>query len=280
MGAPTHLICFLINLYVDHEATVETDFGEAEWFKIGKGVRQGCILSPYLFNLHAEHIMRNAGLEEAEAGIKIGERNINNLRYADDTTLMAESEEDLKELLMKVKKESQKAGLMLNVKKTKIMSTGCITQVKIDEEEVEVVKDFVYLGSIIHMDSDCICEIRRRLLLGRKVMTNLDKLIRCRDITLSTKVRIVKAKVFPVTTYGSESWTIRRAERKKIDAFELWCWRRSLNIPWTARRTNKSILDEMKPICSLETSMAKLRLKYFGHIMRRQDSLEKSLMLG
>ena len=167
--------------------------------------------------------MRNAGLEEAQAGIKIARRNINNLRYADDTTLMAESEEELKRLLMKVKEESEKAGLKLNIQKTKIMASGPITLWEIDEETVETVSDFIFGGSKIPADGDCSHEIKRRLLLGRKVMTNLDNILKSRDITLPTKVRLVKAMVFPAVMYGCESWTVKKAERRRIDAFELWC---------------------------------------------------------
>ena len=172
MGIPDHLICLLINLYAGQEATVRTGHGTTDWFQIGKGVHQGCILSPCLFNLYAEYNMRNAGLEEAQAGIKIAGRNISKFRYAEDTTLMAESEE-LKSLLMKVKEESEKVGLSLNIQKTKIMASSPITSWQIDRETVETVADFIFLGSKITADGDCSHEIKRRLLLGRKVMTNL-----------------------------------------------------------------------------------------------------------
>ena len=195
--------------------------------------------------------MRNAGLEEAQGGIKIAKRNINNLRYADETTLMAESEEELKSLLMKVKEESVNVGLKLNIQKTKIMASGPITSWQIDEETVETVADFILWGSKITAGGDCSHEIKRRLLLGRKVMTNLDSILKNRDITLSTKVRLVKAMVFPVVIYGCESWTIKKAEHRRIDAFELWCWRRLLRVPWPARRSNQSILKEISPGCSL-----------------------------
>ena len=223
--------------------------------------------------------MRNAGLEEAQAGIKIARRNINNLRYADDTTLMAESEE-LESLLMKVKEESEKVGLKLNIQKTKIMASGPITSWEINGETVETEADFIFGGSKITVDGDRSHEIKRYLLLGRKVMNNLDSILKSRDITLPTKVHVVKAMVFPVVMYGCESWTVKKAERRKIDASELWCWRRLLRVPWTARRSNQSILKEISPGCSLEELMLKLKLQYFGHIMRRVDSLEKTLMLG
>nr|CRL67899.1 Reverse transcriptase (RNA-dependent DNA polymerase) [Mycolicibacterium malmesburyense] len=279
MGIPDRLTCLLRNLYAGQEATVRTGHGTTDWFQIGKGVRQGCILSPCLFNLYAEYIMRNTGLEEAQAGIKIAGRNINNLRYADDTTLMAESEE-LKSLLMKVKEEGEKVGLKLNIQKTKIMASGPITSWEIDGETVETVSDFILGGSKITADGDCSHEIKRHLLLGRKVMTNLYSILKSRDITLPTKVHLVKAMVFPVVMYGCESWTVKKAERRRIDAFELWCWRRLLRVPWTARRSNQSILKAISPGISLEGMMLKLKLQYFGHLMRRVDSLEKTLMLG
>ena len=233
-----------------------------------------------LFNLYAEYIMRNAGLEEAQAGIKIAGRNINNLRYADDTTLKAESEEELKSLLMKVKEESEKVGLKLNIQKTKIMASGPITSWQINGETLETVTDCILGGSKITAYGDCSQEIKRHLLLGSKVMNNLDSILKSRDITLSTKVHLVKDMAFPVVMYGCESWTVKKAECWRIDAFELWCWRRLLGVPWTARRSNQSILKENSPGCSLEGLMLKLKLQYFGHLMRRLDSLEKTLMLG
>ena len=215
-----------------------------------------------------------------QAGIKIAGSNINNLRYADDTTLMAESEEELKSLLMKVKEESEKAGLKLNIQKTKIMASSPITSWEIDGETVETVSDFMFLGSKIPADGDCSHEIKRCLLLGRKVMTNRDSMLKSRDITLPTKVRLVKAMVFPVVMYGCKSWTRKKAEHRRIDAFELWCWRRLLRVPWTARRSNQSILKEISPGCSLERLMLRLKLQHFGHLMQRADSFKKTLMLG
>ena len=205
-------------------------------------------------------------------------RNINNLRYADDTTLMAESEEELESLLMKVKEESEKVGLKLNIQKSKIMAFGPIPSWEIDGETVETVSDFIFLDSKITADGDCSHEIKRRLLLGRKVMTNLDSIFKSRDITFPTRVSLVKAVVFPVVMYGCESWTMKKAECRRIDAFELWCWGRLLRVPWTARRSNQSIL-KISPGCSLEGLMLKLKLQYFGRLMRRVDSLEKTLML-
>ena len=223
--------------------------------------------------------MRNAGLDEALAGIKIAGRNINNLRYADATTLMAESKEELKSLL-KVREGSEKVGLKLNIQKTKIMASGPITSMQIDGETMEIVTDFIFLGSKITADGDCSHEIKRCLLLGRKVMTNLDSLLKSRDIAFPTKVHLVKAMVFPAVMCGCESWTTKKVECQRIDAFELWCWRRLLRVPWTARRSNQSILKEISPEYSLEGLMLKLKLQYFGHLMRRTDSLEKTLMLG
>ena len=195
-------------------------------------------MSPCLFN-YAEYITQNARQDEAQAGIKIARRNINNLRYADDTTLMAENEEELKSFLMKVKKESEKAGLKLNMQKSKIMASGPITSWEIDGETVETVSDFIFLGSKITADGDCSYEIKRRLPIRRKVMTNLDSILKSRDITLPTKVHLVKAMVFPVVMYGCESWTIKKAECQRIDAFELWYWRRLLRVPWTPMKSNQ-----------------------------------------
>ena len=205
--------------------------------------------------------MRNAGLEEAQAGIKISGRNISNLRYADDTNLMVESEEELKSLLLKMKEESEKVDLKLNIQKTKTVASGPITSWQIDGETVP---DFIFWGSKITADGDCSHEIKRLLLLGRIVMTNLHSVLKSRDITLLTKVHLVKAMFFPVVTYGCESWTIKKAERRRIDAFELWYWRRS---PWTSRRSNQSILKQISPEYSLEGVMLKLKLQYFGHLM-------------
>ena len=192
---------------------------------------------------------------------------------------MAESEEELKSLLMKVKEESKNVGWKFNIQKTKIVASGSITSWQIDGETVETVSDFIFGGSKITADGDCSHEIKRRLLLRRKVMTILDSIFKSRDITLP-RVRLGKAMVFPVVMYGCESWTVKKVECWTIDAFELWCWRRLLRIPWTARRANQSILKEISPGCSLEGMMLKLKLQYFGHPTWRVDSLEKTLMLG
>ena len=216
---PDHL---LRNLYAGQEATVRTGHGTTDWFQIGKGVCQGYILSPCLFNIYAGHIMRNAGLDETQAGIKIAGRNINNLRYADDTILIAESEEELNSLLMKMKEESEKVGLKLNIQKTKIMASSPTPSWQINGETVETVADFIFWGCKITADGDCSHEIKRLLLLGRKVMPNLDSILKSKDIILSTKVHLVRAMVFPVVMYECEL-NYKKAEHQRIDAFELWC---------------------------------------------------------
>ena len=212
--------------------------------------------------------MRNAGLDEAQGGIKIVGRNVNNLRYADDTTLMAEIEE-LKNLLKKVKEESEKVGLKLNIQKTKMMASSPITSWQIDGETVSKnkVADFIFLGSKITADGDYSHEIKKCLLLGRKVMTKIDSILKSREITLSTKVRLVKAMVLPVVMYGCESWTTKKAEHKRIEAFELWCWKSLSRVLWTTRIPNQSILKEISPEYSLEGLMLKLKLQYFGQLM-------------
>ena len=209
--------------------------------------------------------MRNSGLDEAQAGIKTAKRNTNNLRYADDTTFMAESEEELKSLLRKMKEESEKVGLKLNIQKIKIMASGPITSLQIDGETMETVTDFIILVSKITADDECSHEIKRCLLLGKKVMAKFDSILKSRDITLPTKACLVKAMVFPVVSYGCESWSTKKAELQRVDAFELWCWRRLLSVPWTARRSNQSILKEISPGCSLEGLILMLKLQYFGH---------------
>ena len=181
---------------------------------------------------------------------------------------------------MKVKEESEKVGLKLSIQKTKIMASGPITSCQIDKETVETVADFIFEGSKITADGDCSHEIKRCLLLERKVMTNPDSILKSRDIILPTTVHLVKAMVFPVVMYGYESWTIQKVEHWRIDAFELWCWRGLLGVPWTVRRSNQSTIKEISPECSLEGLMLKLKLQYFGHLMLRADSFEKTLMLG
>ena len=234
--------------------------------KIGRGVHQDCILSPCLFNLYAEYIMRNAGLEEAQAGIKIAGRNINNLKYADHTILMAESEEELKRLLMKVKEECEKVGLKLNIQKTKIIASSPITSWEIDGETEETVADFIW-GAPKSLQMMTAAMKLKTLAPWQESYDQPRQHIKKQRHYLSTKVRLVKAMVFPVVMYGCESWTIKKAEHRRIDAFELWRWTRLLRVPWTARRSNQSILKEISPGCSLEGLMLKLKLQYFGHLM-------------
>ena len=220
MGIQDHLTCLLSNLYGCQDTTVRTGHGTREWFQIGKGVCQGRILSPCSFNLYAEYIMKNTGLDEAQPGIKIAGRNINILRHADDTTLMAKSEEELKSLWINMKEESEKVGLKLTIQKTRIMACGPITSWEIDGETMETETDFIFLGSKITADGDCsreikrrlLVEIKRRLLIGRKVMTKLDSILKSRDIALPTKVCLVKAVVFLVVMNGCENWNIKKAE--------------------------------------------------------------------
>ena len=207
MGIPDQLTCILRNLYTDQEAAVRTGHGATDWVQIGQGARQGCMFSPCFFNLYAEYIMRNAGMDEAQAGIKIAGRNINNLRYADDTILMAESKEERKCLFMKVKEKSENIGLKLNILKTKIMATSLISSWQTDGETVEIVTEI--LGGL---QNHCSHEIKRCLLLGRKVMPDLDSILKSKDIIFPTKAHLVKAMVFPVVMYGCESWTVKKAE--------------------------------------------------------------------
>ena len=224
MGIPDHLTCLLRNLYAGQEAAVGTGHGTTDWFQTGRGVCQGYILSPSLINLYAEYIIQNPGLDEAWAGIKISGRNINNLRYADDTTLMAESKDKLKSLLMKMKEESEKADLKLNIQKTNLMASGPITSWQIEGKQwKQTVTDFIFLGSKSTADDECSHEIKRCLFLGRKAVTNQNSILKSRDNTLSTKVHLVKAMVSPVVMYACESWTIKKAENWRIGVGED-CW--------------------------------------------------------
>ena len=238
---PDHLNCLLRNLYAGQEETVRTERETSDWFQVGKGVLQGCILSPCLFKFYAEYIMRNARLDESQAGIKTSLRNINNLRYADDTTLIVESEEELKSLLMKVKEESEKAGLKHTNPKTKIMASSPITSWQIDGEKW---KQWQILFSWLLKSLWKVTAAVKLRLLGRKAMTNLDSVLKSRDIALLRKVFLVKAMVFPIVMYGCESWTIKKVPHPRIDAFEPCCWRRLFGVPWTARRSNQLILNE------------------------------------
>ena len=247
MGIPEHIIVLIKNLHSQQEATVRTEFGNTEWFPIRKGVRQGCILSPGLFNIYYnENIMRNANLDLYEQGIIIGGRKVNNLRYADDTTLIARSKEDLHQLIKHVKESSACEGLLLNIKKTKILTTAPgLNEFTLGTEKVEVVDCFTFLGSTIDRKGGCFDDIRKRLALGRAAMTKLMKIIKDRDVKTTAKTRIVRTMVFPVATYGSESWTLSKKDVRQIDAFELWVWKRLLRTPWTERKTNEWVLQQI-----------------------------------
>ena len=255
MGIPDYLTCLLRNLCLGQEATDRTLYGTTDWIKIEKGVRQDCLLSSCLFNLYTEYIMRNARLD--------------NLQYL---TLQIELWYHSSGRKQRVTKEPIDEGeggewkswlkKKLNIKKNKIMAFSPITSWEIKGEKVEIVTEFLFLGSKITEDGDCSHEIRRWLLLGRNAMTNLDTVLKSRDIILLTKVRIVKAMVFPVVMYGCESWTVKEAEHQRIDAFKIWCWRRLLRVTWAARRLSQSILHEINPEYSLEGLMLKLKLKF------------------
>ena len=266
MGIPDDLTCLLKNPYAGQEATVRTGHGTTDWFKTGKEVHQGCILSPCLFNLYAEYIIQNARLDRAQAGIKIARGNNNNLRYTDDTTLMAESKEELKNIMMKVKEENKKAGLKLNIQKMKVLESSTITSWQTDGGTWKQ-WETIFLGSKITAHGDWSHEIKRHLLPERNAMTNLDRILKSRDITLLTKIHLVKAMVFPVVMYGCEIWTIKKAEHRRIDAVELWHWRRLLRVPRTARRSNQPIIKDISPEYPLEGLILKLKFQYCGHLM-------------
>ena len=283
LGVPAHLVELIQNLYDGQLACVRTEKGDTDWFNLGQGVRQGCILSPTLFNMYAENIMRRA-LDGWNSGLSIGGWQLSNLRYADDTTLLATSIDDLRTLLHKVKAESESNGLLLNVAKTKLMIIGddkAIDPLFVDGKEVEKVTEFNFLGALISQDGGCNTEVRRRLAMARSTMAKLTKIWADRGVTRTTKSRLVWALVFPVATYGCESWTLTKSDCNRICAFELWCWRRMLRIPWTAKRTNASVLEEVGETGRLLDHINRQALSYFGHIARRQGNcLEKVLLQG
>ena len=283
LGVPEHLIKLISNLYDGQQACVRTEKGDSELFNIGQGVMQGCILSPTLFNLYAEYIMRRA-LADWDRGLSVGDRSISNLRYADDTTLLATNAVDLKDLLLKVKAESEALGLRLNVSKTKIMIVGGDDNIEpflVDGTEVEQVTQFNFLGALITTSGGCSAEIRRCLAMAKSAMVGLNKIWVDRGITKATKTRLVSALIFPIATYGCETWTLTKSDRKRINSFELWCWRRMLRISWIMKRTNDSVLQEVQPktrlLCLIQSQM----LSFFGHVSRRDgDCLEKVIMQG
>lgn len=283
MGVPAHIVKLIRNLYDNQQACVRTEKGDTDCFGIGQGVRQGCILSPTLFNLYAEYIMRRA-LADWDGGISFGGRKLSNLRYADDTTLIATDPEELKELLLKVKAESEALGLRLNVSKTKIMTVGSDGNedpIIVDGNEIERVTQFNFLGSLITSSGGCSMELRRRVAMAKSAMVGLNKIWADRGITKTTKKHLVSALIFPIATYGCESWTLTKADRGRISSFEMWCWRRMLRISWTMKRTNDSVLEEVQPKKRLLSLVHSQMLSYFGHIARREgDSLEKVIMQG
>ena len=282
MGIPAHLVELIQNLYDGQLACVRTDKGNSDWFSLGQGVRQGCILSPTLFNLYAEYIMRRV-TDNQEGGLSIGGWHLSNLRYADDTTLIATTLQELCDLLVRVKHESEEMGLHLNVAKTKIMVIGedvSADPIMVENEEVEVVSKFNFLGAYINSQGGCQDEIRRRLAIARTAMANLNQIWSDRNVTKATKIKLVQTLVFPIAIYASESWTINKADQNRINAFELWCWRRLLKIPWTAKRTNDSVLQEIGQK-RLLSRINQQTLSYFGHIARRQGNcLEKVILQG
>ena len=279
MGVPLHLITLLRNLYADQTATVRTELGETNEFGIGRGVRQGCVLSPLLFNTYAEEIIREA-LDGWKGGIRFGGRKLTNLRYADDTTILASTKEELEDGLRRIKTASETAGLYLNLRKTKVMTTGHMDSFELGGENVEVVDSFVFLGAKITADGRTEGELRRRIGMGRSAMMGLTKVWKDRGISRKTKIRLVRALVYPIVLYGAETWTMLRADWKRIDAFEMWCWRRLLRIPWTARKTNEWVLQKVQTTRPLQAMVVTAALRYFGHVTRKDGSLEKDIMFG
>jgi hypothetical protein len=282
MGVPRHLVNLIRQLYRENTAAVRVNGLLTSELHTQKGVRQGCILSPILFNIYGEYIMRRA-LDGWDGGVKVGGRIISNLRYADDTTIIAKSEQEMVLILQRIEHESRQLGLEMNKSKTKIMVVDRHNQLEISNtlNGMEVVHKFVYLGSLLLDSGDCVEEIKRRIAMAKNAMTRLDKIWKDRGISRATKVRLVRALVFPIFSYGGETWTIKARERQRIDAFEMWCWRRLLRIPWTARRTNTSILIELSITDRLSSLCLKQVLRFFGHIARRgEESLEKLVVLG
>ena len=278
MGVPVNLIMLLKSVYTNQEATLRTEFGETDNIDIGKGVQQGCILSPLLFNIYAENIMREV-LEEWESGISTGGRMVSNLRYADDTTLLAGTKEYLIELVETVRQASEKAGLYPTVGKTKVMTTGDIGDVIVDGKDIEVVTKFVFLGALITKDGLCEKEVRRRIAIGKAAMGGLTSIWKDRGVSMETKVKLVNVLVFPIVLYGAETWTMGKHESRKIDAFELWCWRRVLRVSWMGRKTNIWIIENIKPEWALESRVPKAAFSYLGHVVSAGGK-EDDVMLG
>lgn len=283
MGFPKHVVELLRTLYAHQESVVRTACGDSAWFNIEQGVRQGCILSPHLFNAYAEYIMRMA-LDNCMSGISIGGRRINNLRYADDTTLLAGSAKELEDLIERVRTESEKFGLFLNVSKTKVMIINQLEEnpsIHAGNQAIEIIDQFNFLGSMISNQGGSSIEIRRRIAMAKTSMSAMHKLWKDRSISKTTKIRLVSTLIFPITTYACETWATNAADQRKIEAFEMWCWRKLLCIPWTARRTNESVRHEVGAPTKLCNAIIKQKLQYFGHIVRRDgENLEKLIMFG
>ena len=280
-GVPRHLVTLVKNLYESSEAVVKVDMTLSSRCRVKKGVRQGCVLSPLLFNIYSEVIMRRT-LENWNGGVKIGGQRFSNLRFADDTLLIASSPEELLELIRRLEAVSQDYGLKINATKTKVMIVDRENENRRQPGRIgnfEVVEQFVYLGLMLHNRGSCEIEIRRRIQLARTAMIKLMKIWKDRNIYKETKIKIVNALVFPVFSYASETWVILYGDRKRIDAFEMWVWRRMLRIPWTARRTNVSILNEVKPTQRLLSATYARILRFFGHISRH-DTMERLVIQG
>lgn len=281
LGVPEHLTTLLQTLYTNSQGVVRIGEVTSEPFCFGKGVRQGCIVSPILFNAYGEYIMRQT-CDNWDGGVRIGGMKVTNLRYADDTTLLAASEIEMSQFLNKMEQISNSLGLSINKSKTKIMVvdrgkmlnfTGMLN--------LQIVDDFVYLGSSICNNGSCEKDVRRRIGMAKSAMSQLQKIWKNRGIKLKTKIRLVRTLIFSIFLYGAETWTLKAADRGRIDAFEMWCWRRMLRIPWTAHRTNASILKQLKISTRLSTMCLKRILEYFGHIARKDnDNLEKLIVTG
>jgi len=282
MGFPKHIIDLVCKLYQHQVSAVRTSGGNTDWFNIGRGLRQGCILSPSLFNMYSEEIMREA-LEGFEGGISFGGMKISNLRYADDTTLVCASREELMILLRRVKEASEKKGLLLNTKKTKIMvldPSRSVDAFVLDGQQIEEVQEFEYLGSLIDNKSDSTCEIKRRLAIARNTTQNMVNIWKSRGVSTELKLRLLRATAFSVATYGCESWAPTKSDKKRIDSFEMWCYRRLLRISWQDKRSNEWVLEKIGSGLMLRDLIRERKLRYFGHIMRKENSIEKQIIQG
>lgn len=281
LGVPHHLVSLIQALYSQNKGIVKIDQTNSNPFSFGKGVWQGCILSPILFNAYGEYIIRRT-CENWEGGVTIGGTKLTNLRYADDTTLLAASESEMVELLARMERISMELGLQINHAKTKLMVVDRAHNLELTGAlNLETVDDFIYLGSYISNTGSCEKEIRRRIGMAKNAMSQLQKIWRDRNISRNTKVKLVNTLVFSIFGYGAETWTLRKADRARIDAFEMWCWRKMLQIPWTAFRTNESILRELKIKTRLSTTCLRRVLEFFGHIARKDgNNLEQLMVTG